>query len=139
MAGFNFTPPDPQLTAEQLAQLGLAAFRPPNPMSMSGMPSMPMGQAPGFGIGDGARMLSAGLGALKGMGDAAGDGTRTGNDADLGGYNNVKPGGMVDAGGGQMLPNPNGMPYGMNGMRIGPAQGGGVDFLTGLMQKLGLR
>jgi hypothetical protein len=41
------------------------------------------------------------------MSGAAGDGTRTGNDADLGGYSNVKPGGMVDVGGGQMLPNPN--------------------------------
>ena len=107
MPGFNFTPPVPQLTAAQLAQLGLAAFRPPNPMSMPGMPSMPTGQAPGFGIGDGAALLSAGLGALKGMSGAAGDGTRTGNDADLGGYSNVKPGGMVDVGGGQMLPNPN--------------------------------
>ena len=68
MAGMNFTPPVPQLTAAQLAQLGLAAFRPPNPMSMPGMPSAPMGGQPqGMGIGEGMGMLSAGLGALKGL------------------------------------------------------------------------
>jgi hypothetical protein len=108
MAGFNVTPPVPQLTAAQLAQLGLAAFRPPNPMTMPGMPSMPTGQAPGFGIGEGAAMLSAGLGALKGGPVTPGmEPARTAGDADLGGYSKVGPGGMVDVGGGAMLPNPN--------------------------------
>jgi hypothetical protein len=55
MPGFNFTPPVPQLTAAQLAQLGLAAFRPPNPMSMPGMPRCRRARSADFGIGDGAR------------------------------------------------------------------------------------
>jgi hypothetical protein len=119
MPGMNFTPPVPQLTAAQLAALGLAAFRPPGVMGMPGMGGVPMGQAPGFNMHDGMSGLSRALGALKGVGGA----TRTGGDADLGGYS--KGGSMVDVGGGKMLPNPNGFSYDSAGNLIGPIKGGG--------------
>jgi hypothetical protein len=66
MAGFNFVPPVPQLTAAQLAALGLAAFKPPPLLGMPGMPGAPMGGGQqGMGIGEGMAGLS---GALKGLG-----------------------------------------------------------------------
>lgn len=109
---------------ELLAKIAQGAFRPPGAMGGMQTPGfqMPTGGG-GMGMGDGMAGLAQGLAGWKP--GPAGDGTRTGNDADLGGYNNVKPGGMVDVGGGQMLPNPNGMQYGADGMQIGPAQGGG--------------
>ena len=142
MPGFNFVPPVQQLTPEQLAQLGLAAFRPPNAMSMPGMPSAPMGGAQqDMSVGEGMRMLAGGLGALRGMGGTtAGDGTRTGNDADLGGYGG-RP--RLDASGNPMsLPNPNGTStsYDSAGNLIGtgPVQDGG-GLMSRLFSKLGLR
>jgi hypothetical protein len=71
MTGFNVPyAPVQGLTPQQLAQIGLAAFRPPGVMGMPGTPGMPPGgQAPGFNVQDGARMLQAGLGAFgKGTG-----------------------------------------------------------------------
>lgn len=117
--GFNFSPVQPY-SPELLAQIAQASFRPPAPMQMPGMQPMQIQQARGAGdIMSGLDALGASL--AKGLGGLGGA-TRTGGDADLGGYSKVAPGGMVDVGGGQMLPNPNGLQYGSDGMPIGPVQ-----------------
>lgn len=95
------------MTPEQLTAAAQGAFRPPGLMSGGGMPGMGQPQG-GMGLGEGLGLAGLALGMGKGLGSPfGGDGTRTGRDADLGGYSNVGPGGMVDVGNGQMLPNPN--------------------------------
>jgi hypothetical protein len=75
MAGFNFVPPPGPLPPMQnLQQMALAAFRPPPPMSMGGggMGAAPGMQAPqqaqGFGVAQGAGMLSGAMSGFKGWG-----------------------------------------------------------------------
>src|SRR5215471_12108782 len=72
MNGFDFKPagnPFQMLTPEMLAQAAGAAFRPPQPVMMSGLnlqpslPSMPQ-QAPGFSLRDGVALASDALKAL---------------------------------------------------------------------------
>jgi hypothetical protein len=78
MAGFNVTPPpgfQPPPGPQMLPfnpQQALAAFRPPPPMSMGQMPGMnvPQQQQGGFGMQQGAGMLSGALSGFRGMGGA---------------------------------------------------------------------
>ena len=75
MPGFNVVPPNwPPLTSADLAQLGLAAFRPPGPMAMPALPSAPLGPAPSFAPAQNSQLLASILDALKGNGGANGGG-----------------------------------------------------------------
>ena len=113
MPGFNVGGPLPQLTPDVLAKMAAASFRPPSLMSMPGMAPMP--QDPGLA----GFKPPGGLGLAGWRPQGA---TRTGGDADLGGYGGSPP---LDASGIAMnLPSPNGMQYGADGMPVGPAQGG---------------
>lgn len=120
----GFMAPIPQLTAEQVAQLGLASFRPPEPMGMPGMamPQMGGGGGGGFGLGDGMGLLGAGLEAWKPGTDPVMAAARTTGDRDLGGYG-ASP---VDP----MSGNPNAVPTIFN-----PGGGAQPDFLTGAWRK----
>jgi hypothetical protein len=142
MPGFNFVPPVRQLTPEQLAQLGLAAFRPPNPMSMPGMPSAPTGGGAqqDMSIGQGMGMLAAGLGALKGVGDpgAAAQSAAIAADPTVQANPATSAAGMlagtnpdVGIGGGMQAP-----PDGSTGVGTSPYAGGGP--MAWLRRQLGL-
>jgi len=93
-------------------------FRPPGPA-----PNAPLMQAPQMAQQQ-MGIPGMGLGGLAGL--FKGD-SRTANGGDLGGYSKTPPGGMVDVGGGTMLPNPNGQQYGAGGVPLGlPTAGGGL-------------
>src|SRR6266498_3127699 len=73
MVGFNLPPsasssngPVPMMSPELLAQLAVAGFKPPAPMSMPGMSAPQMGGGDG-GLGGGLAGLGMGMGALSGM------------------------------------------------------------------------
>ena len=155
MAGFN-VPTGGPLQPLNIAQLALAGFKPPPPYGvsmpgMSGMPGMPQGQVPGFSVQDGIAKLGAGgLAALKGMiggvtpsgpkGSGPG-GAYTQADA-MAMYNaanaaGISPAGPQGTGAGGAYTTGDAMSM-FNGANGGASSGGGVDFLTGLLQQLGL-
>ena len=80
--GFNIPP-------EVFAQLAAAGFRPPQAPQMPGFnmqaPQMQQPQQQGFGMGQGAEMLGAGLGAVGRMPAAASPGVPTSNGDPTGG------------------------------------------------------
>ena len=143
MNGFDFKPPGnpfQMLTPEILAQAAGAAFRPPQPMMMSGLnlqPSLPpmQQQAPSFTLRDGIALASA---ALTEMGKPKNGGTIMNA-----GPQGSGPGGaykMADAMGmaglnGRQTPSPMGPRY-LGGP--GTKQDGGfLDFLTNVRSRLG--
>jgi hypothetical protein len=158
MAGFN-VPTGGPLQPLNIAQLALAGFKPPPPYGVSmpgmsgmpGMPGMPQGQVPGFSVQDGIAKLGAGgLAALKGMiggvtpsgpkGSGPG-GAYTQADA-MAMYNaanaaGISPAGPQGTGAGGAYTTGDAMSM-FNGANGGASSGGGVDFLTGLLQQLGL-
>ena len=60
----SFMAPIPALTAEQIAQLGLASFKPPA-AGMPGSPGMSMPGGGGLGLAEGMAGLGTGLEGLK--------------------------------------------------------------------------
>jgi hypothetical protein len=154
MAGFN-VPLGGPLQPLNIAQLALAGFKPPPPYGvsmpgMSGMPGVPQGQVPGFNVQDGAALFGKGLGGLLGMmgrvtpsgpkGSGPGgaytqaDAMAMYNAANAGG---VSPAGPQGTGAGGAYTTGDAMSM-FNGANGGASGGGGVDFLTGLLQQLGL-
>jgi hypothetical protein len=131
MVGFKLQSPVPQLSAEQLAQLGLAAFRPPGVKGAPSTPgfNMPSGGGDG-GLGAGMAGLGAGIGALGKMGGVSAVGSKGSGPG--GAYTTAEAMDMAGMGG-----DPSSAGYGVPSMPAAASGGGFWDFLSGIFSSGG--
>ncbi len=137
--GFNVRDGGP-VQPVNMQQLALAGFRPPPVMSIPGLPQAPQaGPTPGFNVDDAAGLLKAALGAFgKDDPGAAAQAAANAADASVQANPGTSIAGMAagtnpDFGivAQSMMPPPDGS----SGVGL-PTR---VDFLTGLLTRLGLR